>query len=148
MRVGISLLTLVPGISGGSETYARELCRALARVGEHEYEALVPTLAPDAGGGLPSVVAAGYPRLDVDAGAAPRDGKRLAPAAARSGGSSSAPTSSTTRSPCRSRPRAKPTVLTLLDVQHLDLPELFPRGERLFRRLAYDRAARGAGPSW
>ena len=49
MRVGLPLLTLVPGISGGSETYARELCRALARVGEHEYEALVPMLAPDAG---------------------------------------------------------------------------------------------------
>ena len=42
MRVGLPLLTLVPGISGGSETYARELCRALARVGEHEYEALRP----------------------------------------------------------------------------------------------------------
>ena len=29
VRVGLSLLTLVPGISGGSETYARELARAL-----------------------------------------------------------------------------------------------------------------------
>src|SRR5262245_63818714 len=38
-------------------------------------------------------------------------------------------------------PAERPTILTLLDVQHLDLPELFPRGERLFRRLAYDRAA-------
>ena len=37
VRVGISLLTLVPGVVGGSETYARELCRALARVGELEY---------------------------------------------------------------------------------------------------------------
>ena len=53
-------------------------------------------------------------------------------------------TSSTTRSPSRSRRSARPTVLTLLDVQHLDLPQLFPRGERLFRRLAYDRAARRA----
>jgi glycosyltransferase involved in cell wall biosynthesis len=42
-------------------------------------------------------------------------------------------------------PVDRPTVLTLLDVQHLDLPELFPRGERIFRRLAYDRAARRAG---
>ena len=32
MRVSVPLLTLVPGISGGSETYARELCRALARL--------------------------------------------------------------------------------------------------------------------
>ena len=61
MRVGLSLLTLVPGISGGSETYARELCRALARVGRHRYEVLVPTLAPEAGGGLETVVATGYP---------------------------------------------------------------------------------------
>jgi len=59
-RVALSLLTLVPGLSGGSETYARELCRALARVGEHEYTALVPTLAPDAAGGLPSEVATRY----------------------------------------------------------------------------------------
>ena len=41
-------------------------------------------------------------------------------------------------------PVERPTVLTLLDVQHLDLPALFPRSERLFRRLAYDRAARRA----
>ena len=41
-------------------------------------------------------------------------------------------------------PVERPTVLTLLDVQHLDLPHLFPRGERLFRRLAYDRGARRA----
>ena len=107
MLVGLPLLTLVPGISGGSETYARELCRALARVGEHEYEALVPTLAPDAGGGLPSVVAAGYPASTSTPGGSVRWGARdFGPA--RSGGSSSAPTSSTTRSPCRSRPRGSP----------------------------------------
>ena len=37
-----------------------------------------------------------------------------------------------------------PTVLTLHDVQHLDLPELFGRGTRAFRRFAYDRAAERA----
>ena len=61
MRVGLSLLTLVPGISGGSETYARELARALARIGTHDYLALVPPLAPDAGDGLPTIVADEYP---------------------------------------------------------------------------------------
>ena len=35
-------------------------------------------------------------------------------------------------------------MVTLHDVQHLDLPELFPRAERLFRKLAYDRASRKA----
>ena len=49
MRVGISLLTLVPGISGGSETYARELVRALGQVGRHEYRVFLPTIAADVG---------------------------------------------------------------------------------------------------
>ena len=51
--VGISLLTLVPQLSGGSETYARELVRALARVGQLEYRVFAPSIAPDAVDGLP-----------------------------------------------------------------------------------------------
>ena len=101
-RVALSMLTLVPGISGGSERYARELARALARVGEHEYEALVPTLAPDAGDGLPAVVAAGYRASTTTPGRLRAMGSAwLRPGAPRR--TSSAPTSSTTRSrsPCR-----------------------------------------------
>jgi glycosyltransferase involved in cell wall biosynthesis len=37
-----------------------------------------------------------------------------------------------------------PRVITLFDVQHLEMPEFFPRAERAYRRLAYDRAARQA----
>src|SRR5207244_6123032 len=59
--VGISLLTLVPGVVGGSETYARELVRALARVGELDYRVYVPTIAADAADGLPSRVVGAYP---------------------------------------------------------------------------------------
>ena len=137
------MLTLVPGISGGSETYARELAGALSRVGRHTYEALVPTLAPDAGGGLPTVVASGYHasaklpgRLRAMTSAAIRPGALRA----------TLETAEVVHYPLTVPvPRvSRPTVLTLLDVQHLDLPELFPRGERLFRRLAYDRAARRA----
>ena len=40
---------------------------------------------------------------------------------------------------------AAPTVVTLLDVQHHDLPGFFSRPESAFRRRAYDRAAREAG---
>ena len=58
--IGISLLTLVPGLSGGSETYARELCRALARVGSLSYRVFVPTIAIDAADGLPSSVVSRY----------------------------------------------------------------------------------------
>ena len=52
--VGISLLTLVPGVVGGQETYVRELTRTLARVGELDYRVFVPTIAPDVADGLPS----------------------------------------------------------------------------------------------
>jgi glycosyltransferase involved in cell wall biosynthesis len=144
MRVALPLLTLVPGISGGSETYARELCRALARVGEHEYEALVPTLAPDAGDGLRSVVAAGYRSSTSTPGRLRAMGSawlRPGPLRRHLGRADVVHYPLTVPIP----PAGKPIVLTLLDVQHLDIPELFPRGERLFRRLAYDRAARGAG---
>jgi glycosyltransferase involved in cell wall biosynthesis len=42
-------------------------------------------------------------------------------------------------------PRTKtPTVVTLHDIQHRDLPEFFGPARRSFRRIAYDRAARGA----
>lgn len=143
MVVGIPLLTLVPGISGGSETYARELCRALARVGAHDYEALVPTLAPDAGGGLPAVVAAGYAASTTTAGRLRAMGETaLRPGALRRHLERADVVHYPLTVPV---PRVdRPIVLTLLDVQHLDLPGLFPRGERLFRRLAYDRAARRA----
>ncbi len=143
MRVTLPLLTLVPGISGGSETYARELCRALARCGEHDYEALVPRLAPDAGGGLETVVATGYRASTTIAGRL----AAMAAAAVRPGDlrrwlerADVVHYPLTVPVP----PAERPTVLTLLDVQHLDLPHLFPRGERLFRRVAYDRAARRA----
>ena len=46
----------VPGLVGGSETYARELTRALARVGSLDYRVFVPSVAPDAGDGLRSSI--------------------------------------------------------------------------------------------
>src|SRR5215211_6429371 len=58
--IGISLLTLVPGISGGSETYARELCRALARTGTLQYRVFLPAIAPDASDGLPWSIVGRY----------------------------------------------------------------------------------------
>ena len=143
MRVGLSLLTLIPGISGGSETYARELVRALDRVGTHEYLALVPPLARDAGDGLPTIVAERYGSSTTTVGRLrAMGGATLRPSQLRSllAGTDLVHYPLTVPVP---RP-AEPHVITLLDVQHLDLPELFPRGERLFRRLAYDRASKGA----
>ena len=59
--IGISLLTLDPWTVGGTQTYARELVRALAEHGELDYRVYVSEIAPDAGGGLPTVGRAGVP---------------------------------------------------------------------------------------
>ncbi|HXG75214.1 MAG TPA: glycosyltransferase family 1 protein [Gaiellaceae bacterium] len=143
MRVGLSLLTLVPGRMGGSETYVRGLVRGLATTREVEAHAFVPAIAPGVGDGLPTTVVGEY-RAGRSALARAR---ALALAAARPG------------PPARRYagmdvvhypltvpvPRVRvPTVVTLHDVQHRDLPEHSSRTTRLYRALAYDRAARRA----
>lgn len=140
MRVGLSMLTLVPGEMGGSESYACFLCRALAVRDDLDAVAYVPTIAPGAGEGLPTEVVheyrAGTTRI--------RKLRGLAAAALRPGA-------------VRARYRGVDvvhypftvpvprlpvgTVVTLHDLQHLDLPGMFSRSERAFRKLAYDRAA-------
>ncbi|MFN2469306.1 MAG: glycosyltransferase family 4 protein [Gaiellaceae bacterium] len=139
MPIGISLLTLVPGVVGGSERYVRELCRALARVGELEYRAFVPSIAPDAADGLPTrtvgayraarslpgraaamTLAAPYPRplcrrLELDA----LDAIHFP--------------LSVMLPPVR-RP---PAATTVLDLQHEFFPEFFSAAELRYRRLVY-----------
>ncbi|MFN0152877.1 MAG: glycosyltransferase family 4 protein [Gaiella sp.] len=144
MRVALSMLTLIPGISGGSETYARALATELATGGRHEYEALLPAIAPDAAGPLPGRVVPEYRASATTAGRL----RAMAAAAAfpgRLGGYLSG--ADVVHYPLTvPLPRTRlPVVQTLLDVQHLDLPQLFPRAERVFRALAYNRAARLAG---
>jgi len=136
--VAVSLLTLVPGELGGSETYARELLRALRRTSELELRVLAPPVAPDAGEGLPTTVVSSY-------GVARTPRERLL---------------AMTRGAVRRRdvgadavhypltvalPRVTvPTVTTLHDVQHLDLARLFSRGERAWRAVAWHRSVRAA----
>ena len=134
--IGISLLTLVPGISGGSETYARELVRALGRVGELEYRVLLPTIAPDVDG-LPHEIVGEY-------------------RASRSLAGRIAAMSFAAAAPWRLRRRFRgldalhfplsvmlppvsspPAVSSLLDVQHEFLPQFFPRAEVAYRRAVY-----------
>lgn len=136
--VGIALLTLVPGVVGGSETYARELLRSLGRVGEHEYRVVLPPAARDAAGGLPAAIADGYGRF----GRAPAMLRAAVDPRARAllDGADVVHYPLTVPLP---RPRV-PHAITLHDVQHLDLPQMFPRAERAYRRLAYDGAARHA----
>jgi glycosyltransferase involved in cell wall biosynthesis len=143
VRVGISLLTLAPGDLGGSETYARQLVKALASVGELEYSVFVPARAKDAAGGLPAI-------------------EVREPPGARRGPARIAAMALTTFRSRRIRarletvdvvhyaltvplPRTKaPTVVTLHDMQHRDLPDFFGPARRSFRRVAYDRATQAA----
>ena len=144
MRVGISLLTLVPGEVGGAETSARGLCRGLAEVGTLEYTAFTPPAAPGAGEGLPEVPVPEY-RLA-------RSIPERALAMATRGGAArpAAPplrrrsTPSTTRSRSRCRRSTSRRVVTVHDLQHLDHPELFSRAERLFRARTHEGSARTA----
>ncbi|HZS23508.1 MAG TPA: glycosyltransferase family 1 protein [Gaiellaceae bacterium] len=141
--VGIALLTLVPGELGGSETATRGLLRGLARVGTLDYRTFVPPVAADAGEGLPTEVVAEYRRAHT----IPERLLAMTLAAARPGrlrrrlaGVDVVHYPLTIALP----PASVPSVVTLYDVQHLDLPRMFPRAERLFRGLAYDRSARAA----
>jgi glycosyltransferase involved in cell wall biosynthesis len=141
--IGIALLTLVPGEMGGSENATRGVLRGLAAAGTLEYRVLAPRVAPDAGEGLPTEIALEYRRARTHSERV----AAMALAAARPG-------------PLRRRlegaavvhfpltialPSVRtPTVVTLYDVQHLDLPHLFSRAERAFRAVTYHRSARGA----
>ena len=141
--IGISLLTLVPGEVGGAETAARGLVAGLAAVGTLEYAVFTPPAAPGAGGGLPETAVPEY-RL---ARTIPQRALAMTLAAAWP-------------APLRARfgrldaihypltialPRLDvPTAVTVYDLQHLDLPHLFSRAERLFRARTHEVSARRA----
>ncbi len=143
MKVGLSLLTLVPGEVGGAETSARGLAAGLAAVGSEDYTAFVPPAAPGAGEGLDEVLVDEYRHANTLRERA----FAMATAALRPG-------------PLRHRydgldvvhyplTIAVPTlpirsVVTVHDLQHLELPHLFSRSERLFRRRAHEGSARRA----
>jgi glycosyltransferase involved in cell wall biosynthesis len=132
--IGISLLTLVPGALGGSETYVHGLLGAL----QIEHRVVAPPVVPELG-----TVAREY----GEARTIPQRLRAMGLAAARPG-------------PLRryfdgvdavhypltiALPRLDvPAAVTLHDLQHLDLPELFPRAERAFRAVAWHRSIRRA----
>jgi glycosyltransferase involved in cell wall biosynthesis len=145
LKVGVSMLTLVPGGMGGSETYARELVRNLGAS-----QAVKPTCYVNESGrgfseGADEVVIPGL------AGGASTIA-RLATLA-----KGLVKRSSILRRmrpmdvfhvpftvPLPKPPKGTPFVQTLLDVQHLDLPELFGTADKLYRKVFYEKAARDA----
>jgi glycosyltransferase involved in cell wall biosynthesis len=144
VHVGISLLTLVPRISGGSETYARELVRALARVGRHEYRVFLPSIADDVEG-LPAEVVPEYRASRSMPGriAAMAEASLLgARVRRRFAGLDALHFPLTVMIPRVSEP---PAAATVLDLQHELLPEFFSRAERAYRRAVYGWSVRRSG---
>jgi glycosyltransferase involved in cell wall biosynthesis len=143
VRIGISLLTFAPGDLGGSETYAVQLVRALARVGSLEYVVFAPRRAKD--------LAAGLPAVEVEEPTAGGRGPSRIPLMALSARRTKAVGDELASVDAVHYPLTvpipgtdAPTVVTLHDIQHRDLPEFFGPARKSFRRIAYDRAARAA----
>jgi glycosyltransferase involved in cell wall biosynthesis len=124
---------------GGSETYARQLCSALARAGELEYRVFVPPGAPDAGDGLTTRVVEEYGA----AGSTPARVASMARAALGPGRLRHAirideldaihyPLTVMLPSPGE-----VPAATTILDLQHEEHPEFFSRAQLLYRRRFY-----------
>jgi len=144
--IGICLLTLVPGVVGGTETHARAICRSLQEDGTLDYTAYLPSIAADASGPMPAEVVAGYSASRSTAG-------RLS-AVARATltpGSLSAEMRVTELEAIHyplttAVPRVSsiPTIITVHDLQHLVNPSYFSRAERVYRRLIYATSIRRA----
>ncbi len=151
MNVGFSLLTLFPGQAGGAETYVRGLLAAYAAgAGPEMTTALVSRHS------APAVERLAGPHLKVQHVPSYRPGdsdltRLLAMGSARiipGRGARDLPanldlihypvTVPIPRLPGVAR------VVSLLDVQHHDLPGAFSAAERRFRRWAYDDSARQA----
>jgi len=143
MRVLMPMLNLVPGGVGGSETYARALVKELDAREEIDLQVVVSRLGDGAIDARREIVAShvqgGHStaaRLRALAGGSVPDGRlRSAIASADVVHYPFTVPIPLTRGPW---------VHTLLDVQHLDLPEMFSWAERQYRKVTYDVAARRA----
>jgi glycosyltransferase involved in cell wall biosynthesis len=144
VTVGLSLLTLVPGISGGSETYARELIRALGRGGRFDYRVFLPPIATDVTGAPVEIVTEYRASRSMP-------GRVLAMADATIAGGrirKRLETADIIHFPLSvmiPRSVGRPAVTSVLDVQHELLPEFFSRTELAYRRRAYGWSVRHSG---
>ncbi|QHC59469.1 glycosyltransferase family 1 protein [Rathayibacter sp. VKM Ac-2760] len=148
LPVTLAVLTVDPGGMGGGETYARALTRLLVpRPGEEglRVQALVPENAHGFSEGVPEIVAEGV----VSGAGHRRRATGMLQALVRTlrlrrllGPDEILYFPFTVPLPWPSRRQGH--VQMVFDLQHRDLPQLFPRVERVFRRVAYEATARRA----
>ena len=143
--VALAMLTLVPGAMGGSETYAQALTREFARSGDVTATAYVAAIGAGFSQGVPERV---VPGIDGGASTRARLTTLVQTALRRRSIRASWAHADVVHYPFTvpvPRPDASTAVVvSLLDVQHLELPGLFSRAERAYRRRFYDGAARRA----
>ena len=144
IRVGISALTLVPGVVGGSETAYRAILRGLHAHPEVQPHVYLPTIAPDAHEGHAYSVIHSYP-----AGASTPKRLYAMGSALTAGGRirremrlDDVDVVHFPFSTMIPRVTSRPTVTSILDVQHEYLPENFSKAELAYRRAVYGRSAR------
>jgi glycosyltransferase involved in cell wall biosynthesis len=148
VHVALSLLTLFPGRSGGTETYARALVREFARDGSLPPVSLLVSARV--------AEALGDPGLPMRRVRSYRTGDRAATRALAMAFAAAAPSVVARDVPAGidvvhypvtvpiPRVEGAASVVSLNDVQHHELPHFFSPFERRFRHRAYDRPARGA----
>lgn len=146
LAVAVSMLSLVPGGMGGSETYARELLTGLAADPRVDATAWVSRAGAELAGLGPTRVVAGVAggpstRERVSTLLSARRHRREVLAGWAAADVVHFPVTAPVPWPAR---RGPAWVQSLLDTQHLDLPELFSPAERLYRRRYYEHAARTA----
>jgi glycosyltransferase involved in cell wall biosynthesis len=141
-HVALSMLTLVPGGMGGSETYARELTRVLASSDAVAATAYVPEGAAGFSRGIPEVV---LPGVQAGGSTVRRLGRlaavRLNARRIRASMHSPDVVHFPFTVPAPPPARGVAFVQTLLDLQHLDLPDMFSPAELLYRGHFYEGAA-------
>src|SRR4051794_11453768 len=141
ITVALSLLTLFPGRVGGAETYARGLLRGVREVGFDDLVVIGNRHVGASCEGWPVRVERRYRAGDSNATrfVAMHVGRRWPHVRGEDFAVVHYPV--TVPVP---RIAAGARVVSLLDVQHHELPAMFSSAERRFRRWAYDDAARGA----
>jgi glycosyltransferase involved in cell wall biosynthesis len=142
--VGVSALTLVPGVVGGSETAYRALLRAYHAIDDLDVRVFLPSIAADAAEGHAYSVIRSYPASRSTAG------RLAAMATALAAGGRIRREMRLDRLDVLHFPfstmippvEAVPTVTSILDVQHEAIPEFFSRAELAYRRRVYGSTAR------
>lgn len=146
VAVAIAMLSLVPGGMGGSETYARELLRELARTPQVDAEAWVARVGAGFTDAVPEHVVG---RIRGGHGTADRVRTLVQARLARRGVLAAWASADVVHFPFTApvpwpARRGPAVVQSLLDLQHLDLPGLFSPAELSYRRRFYEHAARTA----